>query len=278
VGGRPRRKYRPGDTGFVRDLGLNEDEEQLPAGRTTSGIVRRGDRIWRPVGPWSPAVHEYLRHLETAGFAGAPRVVGTDGDREILTFLPGEVAADPHWHPGHRHRLPAYAETDEALTGAGRLIRRLHDAAAGFVPVLTGYRFRPHPPLPDEIICHGDLGPWNTVYRDGGPTGFIDWDGAGPAKPLTDLAAAAWVFVPIVEGDPEAEMARRLALFVTSYGLADPAAILSELVTCRLTALEDIRYLAPDAAGAADLLELTARQLRFIHRLMPVLATALGRL
>jgi hypothetical protein len=38
----------------------------LPSGRMTSGIVRRGDRVLRPSGPWSPAVHEYLRHLESA--------------------------------------------------------------------------------------------------------------------------------------------------------------------------------------------------------------------
>jgi hypothetical protein len=32
----------------------------LPSGRMTAGIVRRGDRVLRPIGPWSPAVHEYL--------------------------------------------------------------------------------------------------------------------------------------------------------------------------------------------------------------------------
>ena len=39
----------------------------LPGGRMTSGIVRIGDRVRRPAGPWTPAVHEYLRHLEAAG-------------------------------------------------------------------------------------------------------------------------------------------------------------------------------------------------------------------
>jgi len=50
----------------------------LSGGRMTSGIVRRGDRLLRPMGPWSPAVHEYLRHLETAGFKGSPRVLGIE--------------------------------------------------------------------------------------------------------------------------------------------------------------------------------------------------------
>ena len=86
------------------------------------------------MGPWSPAVHEYLRHLEAAGFGGAPRVLGVDGDFEVLTYIDGEVAADPHWQPGHEHQLPAYAKTSEALRAAARLVRELHDSAAGFGP------------------------------------------------------------------------------------------------------------------------------------------------
>ena len=43
----------------------------LPGGRMTSGLVRHGDRVRRPTGPWSPAVHEYLRHLASAGFEGS---------------------------------------------------------------------------------------------------------------------------------------------------------------------------------------------------------------
>jgi hypothetical protein len=78
----------------------------------TSGIIRRGYRLLRPMGPWSPAVHEYLRHLEAAGFAGSPRVLGTEGNREVLTFIDGDVAVDPRWQPGHGHRLPPYARTD----------------------------------------------------------------------------------------------------------------------------------------------------------------------
>jgi len=277
----------------ARDTWLVSDQEQewLPAGRMTSGIVRRGDRIWRPMGPWSPAVHEYLRYLEEAGFGGAPRVLGIDGDLEVLSYLPGEVAADPHWRPGHGHHLPEFATTDEALSGAARLIRELHEAASGFRPVRTGYRFHPHPPLPGEIVCHGDLGPWNTVYHEGLPTGFIDWDGAGPATPLADLAAAAWVFVPLApaaqlaeagfaggERDALRRMAGRLALFASAYGLADPRAILPELPNGLLISVENIRYLAPDAAGAADKLVHTAGQLRFIHSMMPVLASAMERL
>ncbi len=249
----------------------------------TTGIIRRGDRIWRPLGPWSPAVHEFLRHLAEAGFDSAPRVLAVEADCEVLTYLDGEVAADPHWHPGHGHRLPAYTRSAGALTATARLLRRLHDAAAGWHPVRTQYRFHPHPPLPGEIICHGDLGPWNTVYRDGLPVGFIDWDSAGPATPLADLADAAWAFVPLA---PAAElhqsgfehpdlMPGRLAEFVAAYGLPDPQAILPELARAPLSSAERVRHLAPGTAAAADSLEFLATRLRWIDQVLPELARAL---
>jgi hypothetical protein len=44
------------------------------------------------MGPHSPFVHRLLRHLEAAGFDGAPRVLGIDGrEREVLSFLDGWV-------------------------------------------------------------------------------------------------------------------------------------------------------------------------------------------
>jgi hypothetical protein len=101
----------------------------------TSGMVRRGDRLLRPMGPWSPAVHEYLRHLETAGFEGSPRVLGIEDNREVLTFTDGDVAVDPQWQPGHGNRLPRYARTDLALRGVADLLRELHSAAAGRWPI-----------------------------------------------------------------------------------------------------------------------------------------------
>jgi hypothetical protein len=73
----------------------------------TQGIIRRGGQLLRPMGPWSEAVHEYLRHLESTGFDGAPRFLGIEGDREVLTFVEGEVAADPKWQPGHEQLCEA---------------------------------------------------------------------------------------------------------------------------------------------------------------------------
>jgi Phosphotransferase enzyme family len=213
------------------------EDVPLAGGRMTSGIVRRGDRLLRPMGPWSPAVHEYLRHLETAGFDGSPRVLGIEDDREVLTFIDGDVAVDSRWEPGHGHRLPPYARTDLALRAVADLLRQLHAAASGFHPAITSYRFHPRPPSAGEIISHGDLGPWNTVYRDGIPVAFIDWDSAGPVSPLADLADAAWTFVPLAPPrqlteagfNPLPDLPARLRMFVEAYGLTDRKAILPAL-------------------------------------------------
>src|SRR5215470_1378269 len=162
-----RRSGVPGGTGLMTcHQHPRAGEVPVPGGRMTRGMVRRGDRLLRPMGPWSPAVHEYLRHLEAAWFAGSPRVLGTEGNREVLTFIDGDVAADPHWQPGHGHRVLPYARTGLALRGVAQLIRNLHSAAAGFRPAITSYRFGPRPPQPGEVVSHGDLGPWNTVEAD----------------------------------------------------------------------------------------------------------------
>lgn len=37
-------------------------------------VTREGDVVYKAAGPWTPAVHALLRHLEVAGFQGAPRL------------------------------------------------------------------------------------------------------------------------------------------------------------------------------------------------------------
>ncbi len=154
------------------------------------------------------------------------------------------------------HRLPPYARTELALRGAADLLRKLHSAATGFHPAITSYRFRPHPPRAGEIISHGDLGPWNTVYRDGIPVAFIDWDSAQAVDPLVDLADAAWAFLPLAPPGQLVEtgfgqlpdLPARLRLFVDAYGLTDRKAILPALVRSKLAGVAGRPVNAVDAA------------------------------
>jgi len=69
------------------------DDPVLLQGGGRSVVRRRGNVVIRDAGPWTPAVHALLRHLEDVGFAAAPRLVGSglDSDgREVLTFIDGE--------------------------------------------------------------------------------------------------------------------------------------------------------------------------------------------
>ena len=48
-------------------------EVPLGRGNVSGGVVRIGDTVRRPAGPWTPAVHALLGHLHATGFPGAPR-------------------------------------------------------------------------------------------------------------------------------------------------------------------------------------------------------------
>jgi hypothetical protein len=179
-------------------------------------VVRVGDTVRRPVGPWTPAVHALLRHVAAAGFAGAPRVhgVGQDG-REILDFVPGEVALDA-------------PDTDEAVAAAGGLLRAYHDATAGFVAP-PGARWYLPPRKPAEVICHGDAATYNCVFRDGLPVAWIDFDTAHPGPRVWDAAYTAYRFVPLSAGGDVRAQAARLRVFLDGYGpgLGGPARVLA---------------------------------------------------
>jgi Ser/Thr protein kinase RdoA (MazF antagonist) len=94
------------------------------SGAQPSKARLRDDVVYREAEPWSSTVLALLRHLEDAGFAGAPRVASSgfaaDG-REMLSYVPG---ASPQ----------PYAWSEEAVAGVGALLRELHEAAATFIP------------------------------------------------------------------------------------------------------------------------------------------------
>jgi Ser/Thr protein kinase RdoA (MazF antagonist) len=192
-------------------------------------VHRVGGTVRRTTGPWRETVHAFLRHLEEEGFAGAPRALGVDErGREILTYVEGEVLADPRWQPGEPTPWPAWARSEDALVETARLLGALQRASATFRPPSPPrWRTYPWPVLLDsEQVVHGDLGPHNTVYRDGLPVAFIDWDALRPDLPVLELAAALWKYVPLgddaffARSDWPAppDLPRRLARFCREHG------------------------------------------------------------
>ena len=192
-------------------------EVPLTGGELTPGVVRVGDTVRRPLGPNAPFVHALLRHLEAVGFPGAPRLLGIDDrGREVLGYVPGAVVLD------------GPPLDDAQLVAAARLVRAFHDAT---VPFLAGVAPSSGTPTTvAEVVCHTDLGPHNTVFRDGHPVALIDWDDARPGTRLDDLATAVWCYGDIgAGGGPPRAQARRIAVLCDAYGWDDRPAVVAEI-------------------------------------------------
>ena len=214
--------------GMVADR-LPDAEVRLRGGNV-GGAVRVGATVRRPTGPWTPAVHALLTHLRDAGLDAVPRVLGVDEQgREVLEYVPGD-AADAHdpW--------PAWVWSDDLLVQVARWLRRYHDAVSSFRPSgAVEWRFGAQTLAHDEVICHHDVAPYNIVVGFDGSGRpvlrcVIDWDVAGPAKPLDDLAFMAWNFLPCYDeaAHPDTEVVRRLALLAEAYGVS-PSEIFERL-------------------------------------------------
>jgi hypothetical protein len=196
----------------------NSDEQRLAGGGRTA-VARRGGIVVRETGPWAPAVHSVLRHLEEVGFEGAPRVVGAGFDeqgREVLTYVEGEVINPAPW-------------SDDGIAALGALLRRLHDATASYQPpgaAIWRPWFGREVGTPD-IIGHCDAAPWNIISRHGRPVALIDWEVSGPVDRLTELAMAAWNNAQLYDDDVAAmnglpnaaTRIRQVRILVDAYGL-----------------------------------------------------------
>lgn len=190
-------------------------EEVLTGGHDTGSVMRVGSTVRRPVRDWTPAVHALLRHLEAVGYSAAPRVIGIDEQgREILTYIAGQDGRDAR----------CYGEF--ALMRVAAMINELHQALASFKPPMNS-RWRSDSRAPEgNLICHNDLSPANTIYRDGKPQAFIDWDFATPTTRMWDLAYAVRTFVPLYRredclhlGYSVDQRTDRLRLFCDAYGM-----------------------------------------------------------
>src|SRR6478752_500256 len=209
---------------------MAEEPEMLSGGIANAGAVTRvGRYVLRPSNPHTEAIHDFLRYLRGCGFTGAPNPVDIDPDgRERLEFIDGEVPIPPY---------PAWAQSDESLASVARLLRRYHEAAAGYRPP-TGHswsremsdpgvgRPRRDPPAGgDTVICHNDVCLENVVFHDGIAVALLDFDFAAPGRPVYDLSQFARMCVPIDDesrvrfGWRPADLEERLRLVADAYGL-----------------------------------------------------------
>ncbi|WP_230421510.1 phosphotransferase [Actinomadura soli] len=182
-------------------------ESSLPGGFVNVS-VRVGDTVRRRPAARAEFVHQLLGLLERVGWDGAPRFLGIDDQgREVLSFVDGHVA----WEPVQ----PVEVDSDESLMRVAELVREFHDLMAATNLAGDG-----------EVVCHNDLSPKNTVYRDLGaglrPVAFIDWDLASPGRRIHDIAHVCWQYVGLGPGIVDVGgAARRVRLVRDTYGLID---------------------------------------------------------
>jgi hypothetical protein len=127
---------------------------------------------------------------------------------------------------------------DEGLIEFAGLLRRYHEAVRSYRPPSdalwwTGVRGL----SPGEVVIHGDLGPWNTIWDGGRPVGFIDWDFAEPAPLIAEIAEAAFFVTPMRDDahclecgftrPPDRD--RRLRVFCDAYGISDTETVLEHM-------------------------------------------------
>ncbi|MEZ5862598.1 MAG: phosphotransferase [Geminicoccaceae bacterium] len=195
-------------------------------------MVRIGDTVRRPRTANSGFIRLLLDHLGAGGFDGAPAFLGIDGQgRDIFSYIEGNVPRELDHHE------------DDVLDAAAALIRRYHDATADLA-ARVGHAGSGR----IEVVCHGDLSPCNTVFRDGLPVALIDFDAAATGCRLDDLGYAAWLWLDL--GNPSRrpdEQRPRLLRFAAAYEFAGD---IPTLVTAVLERQARLAARAPGATAA----------------------------
>lgn len=164
-------------------------DEVILTGGSINTVTRKGDVVFRNGGEWVPAVHAVLDYLDKNDFLYSPKPLGTAPDgREMISFLPGKSMMRP-W------RQPML--NDDGLIQAAKMLRSLHNITQNLTfSDNTKWQFITAGKNTNQIIRHGDLGPWNTLWQGDKLTGLIDWDFAEPGDAITDLAQLIAYFVP----------------------------------------------------------------------------------
>jgi hypothetical protein len=207
----------PGATSARRGYGplVAPQDDEVDALRPISiedGVVTR------PASVWSPTVHAFLRYLRGQGLTCVPEPIAVEGDVERLVAIEGDSGADgwPHQHSA------------AGLRSAAGLLRTLHDASVGWTPPAGSVFCAPDVESDQAIVwCHGDVGPWNMVWRGDAAVGLIDWDFLHRGPRLDDVAYALRWFTPARDDENALDWhhfpsvpdrAARVRIFLQTYG------------------------------------------------------------
>lgn len=160
----------------------------ISGGRLNRGrLVRFGDFVLRPADE-DVDVEQVIIEVGKV-FRGVPKTFGRDPNGRLkLEWIEGESAE-------------AFEENEEQgktrLLSVGKLLRDLHDSTeASVVELVSTFRDSLDPSGIQEVVCHGDAGPGNIVFRNGTAFALIDWEMASPGRRSWDLATALRYWAP----------------------------------------------------------------------------------
>jgi Phosphotransferase enzyme family len=205
------------------DVFMSEQPLTSGSGANLGAIVRRGDEVLRPLGAHSPAVHALLHHLREAGFTGAPELLGTEGEREVLGFIDGDVPVPPG-PPGGGWPVVSVGR----LASVGQLLSVFHDVSSRFsAPQRATWQGGAPAPFDGDLITHNDPVVGNIVFHGERAVALLDFDYAGPSDPIWDVAIACQHWVPLadpvdfvkLDGFDTWDAMDRLGAFCDGYGL-----------------------------------------------------------
>src|SRR5439155_12344931 len=139
------------------------------------------------------------------GFDAAPHWLGFDDEgRDVLSWIDGDTFTErSQMHPYIGDPPARITFSVDQVAAAMRLLRRYHETFQQ-----------------DDVICHGDYGPWNIVWRLGMPFAVIDFDNVYRGAAADDVGYALRMFIGygFAAAAPE-ELARRARAALEAYGV-----------------------------------------------------------
>ncbi|HLS46163.1 MAG TPA: phosphotransferase [Ornithinicoccus sp.] len=144
-----------------------------------------------------------LEFLNRSNWPHAPKVLAVNEGVATLSFVEGDAAITDD--------AKEAASADTPLLELAAIVRQLHDLTEG-TALADG----------EQVACHNDLDPRNTIYRtdaDGAiyPVALIDWDLAGAGQPVHDLAHICWTHTRLGPKAEVDEVSHRIDVILRGY-------------------------------------------------------------
>ncbi|MGL5353888.1 MAG: phosphotransferase [Clostridium sp.] len=171
---------------------ISKEETQILNGNM-SEVFREGNIVYRKMKTQSKTIHKLLLHLEKKNIDFTPNLIGVDIEKNLekLTFVQGETIDNYPMKNDKNYKI-------EVIQLVAKMLREYHDATLDFERSTEDTWFLEYEgELEAEVICHNDFAPYNITFKEGKPSGIIDFDTACPAPRIWDMAYTAYRFIPL---------------------------------------------------------------------------------